>query len=54
MALITSDCGVMRLPERQMALITSGCVLPLCAAAEKWPEDAEMEGHKTYCFERKR
>ena len=26
MALITSDCGAMRLPEHQMALIASGCV----------------------------
>ena len=25
LALITSDCGAMRLPEHQMALITSAC-----------------------------
>ena len=33
MALITSDCGAMRLPEHQIAIIASGCVLQTTARA---------------------
>ena len=35
MALMTSDCGAMRLPEHQRALIASGCAQRCCVRSQK-------------------